>query len=498
MKDLVIYRLSQNSLATVNDLHTAIEKQRNGISYHAVHKACRQLVAQGVLRRDKKMYLISPEWVERLCKFMDRVKASYSGQKFVNMAGLKEFFEGDARTFVFDNLEEADNYRKRLQWEYLTLEGDKKPYCAMSRHLRSPLFSSERALNIMNMATKARSQAFIIVAGDTHIDRWCSDYYRNEFVRVQTGVPCAETCDTMILGDVVVQLHLSDELRTKFETTYINTSNVSDMNVSDFYNSMYRSPAAVKLTVMRNAELAQQLREQVMTRFDFKRIAVFDINGTLVDEFLVTLFAEYMMLNGKFDTKKMEEIAPLMKVPRTDASYDRSLSKIMELYAGGLKGRTVEEVSAMARSFVEEGRVPVFRQSRRLFNWVNSHYRTIAITKTTGEIMEALKSVFAFDDVLASQLEVKGGKFTGRVASSLASRAAKAKSFKAWLKSANASLEGSIAFGDMAHDFAFMEHVEKPILLNPEPKDAKIAKKRKWLVFDQSSDAAEMIAALRK
>lgn len=94
VKDLVIYRLSQNSLATVNDLHTAIEKQRNGISYHAVHKACRQLVVQGVLRRDKKMYLISPEWVERLCKFMDRVKASYSGQKFVNMAGLKEFFEG--------------------------------------------------------------------------------------------------------------------------------------------------------------------------------------------------------------------------------------------------------------------------------------------------------------------------------------------------------------------------------------------------------------------
>ncbi|MEM7815059.1 MAG: haloacid dehalogenase-like hydrolase [Candidatus Aenigmatarchaeota archaeon] len=498
-KDLIIRALATEWPLSVQQLYQRTLKHRPSISYHAVHKACRQLAARGVLKREGKAYVLSDDWLGRLCEFADKVKAGYAGKTTIMLLRLKDFHEGDSRSFTFENLEEAENYRKRLQWEYLVAEGKKEPYCGMSRHLRSPLFASERSLNIMNMATKTKSEAFMLVAGDEPIDRWCADYYRNRFVRVQTGVPCAETCDTMVLGDVVVQLHLPETLRTKLELLYLNTKNVAELSVADLYNSVYKQPADVKISVMRNSEIARQLRERIMSHFKFSEFAVFSVNGTLVDEFLVKIFAEYLALNGKFDKKAWQEIEILGTAHKKGSiTYDRYVAKVVELYADGLKGQMVEDVKALARSFVEEGRVPVFGRSKRLFNWTNSYYRTLAITKNTEEITEALKDIFAFDDVLASQLEIKNGRYTGKVKRSLASGEAKLKAFREWLKGTGMSLKGSVGFGNLADDFLFLEQVERPILLSAEPKCVAFARKRKWLVFDQRTDAVRIIDELEK
>jgi len=502
LKEQILVELCQSQKAmSTQELHGLVEKSRRGISYHAVHKAAKKLLGAGVLERQGRGYTISKVWVERVTAQLEAIRHNYLYSNPVHLPGLKEFKgEADTSAFVFENLEEADNYRKQLQWEYLVSKGAKQPFCAMSWHLRSPLFASERALNIMNMATKARSEAFIIVAGSTPIDEWCADYYRGPFVKVQTGIPCAKTCDTMVLGDTVVQLYLPLELKQRIESVYCSVSNVAELNIPEFYKRVYREAHDVKLVVIRNPEIAQQLRRQIMAHFNFDRVAFFDINGTLIDGFIVKLFAEYLTLNGKFNKARWEEMALLRKAQKKgEVAYDRYIARILELYAEGLKGQHVDEVEELARRFVDEGRVPLFRPSRRLFNWVNSYYKIITITKTTEEMVEALQGIFAFDDVIASQLEVKDGKYTGKIKRMVASKAAKAKAFSAWLKSTNMSLKGSLAFGDMWHDFVFMEHVEKPVLLGDlDQKDIAFAKRRKWLIFDRNADAGDIIRALRR
>ena len=180
VKDHVVLAIAREWPLTAQQLYERIIKERSDIGYHAVHKCCQQLLKSGVTKREEKGYLISSAWLEKVSAIVDTLKRSYVYNKPLFLPSMKDLSqEGDTRTFTFDNLAEADNYRKRMQWEYLVLDGAKHPYCAMSRHLRSPLFASERSLNIMSMATKAKSNAFIMCAGSTVIDEWCADYYRN-------------------------------------------------------------------------------------------------------------------------------------------------------------------------------------------------------------------------------------------------------------------------------------------------------------------------------
>jgi len=501
VKDQILMELGQSQKAlSVQELHNLVEKSRRGISYHAIHKAAKNLLKAGVVERQGKGYVLSKTWVEKVANYLEHVHHAYLYKKPIHLPGLKEFKEeADTRIFIFDNLEEADAYRKQLQWEYLVSKGAKEPYCAMNWHLRSSLFSSERALNIMSMATKTQSKAFMIVAGSTPIDEWCADYYRNQFVRVQTAIPCAPACDVMVLGDTVVQLYLPLELKKYIESIYLSARNVSDINIPEFYKRAYRGKHDIKLVVIKNPEIARQLRQQIMSNFGYDKIAFFDVNGTLVNGFLTKLFAEHLTVNGKFDKKKWEEIALMRAAEKSgDVLHDRYVSRVIDLYAEGLKGQSVEEIQTLAHKFVEEGRVPLFKPSRRVFNWVNSYYKTVAVTKTPEELMEAVRAVFAFDDLIASQLEVKNGKYTGKIKRRLDSRTEKDKAMKAWLNESKANLEGSVAFGNLHHDFAFLELVKKPFLIgNPDPKTALIAKRRGWPVFNESTDAYDIIEAIR-
>jgi len=502
VKEQLMLELGQSQKAlNVQELHTRIEKIRRGISYHAVHKAAKNLLKAGVVERQDKGYVLSKMWLEKASTYLESIRHNYLYDRPIKLPGMKEFKEeDDTRIFVFENLEEADTYRKQLQWEYLVSKGAKQPFCAMSCHLRSPLFASERALNIMNMATKARSKAFMIVAGNTPIDEWCADYYRNQFVHVQAGVQCAQACDTMVLGDTVVQLYLPFELKQYIESVYLSSQNVSDINIPEFYKRVYREMHDIKLVLIKNPEIAQQLQQQIMKNFDFDKVAFFDVNGTLVDSFLPRIFAEYLAFNDKFDKEKWHQMQMMRTAEKQGTvAHDRYISKTLQLYAEGLKGQSVEEIKTMANKFVEEGRIPLFGTSRRLFNWVSSHYKTIAITKTPEEIMEALQGVFAFDDVLAAQLEVKDGKYTGKMKRTLASKADKTKAFKEWLSKTQTNLDGSIGFGNLSHDFSFLEQVTKPVLVgNPDAESIRVAKRRRWLVFNESSDARDIIKALEK
>ena len=65
VKELLLLELGQSQKAlTVQELHGLIEKMRHGISYHAIHKAAKNLVKAGVLERREKGYALSKTWME--------------------------------------------------------------------------------------------------------------------------------------------------------------------------------------------------------------------------------------------------------------------------------------------------------------------------------------------------------------------------------------------------------------------------------------------------
>jgi len=270
VRNLVIQALGEEWPLNVRRLHTKIERQRPGVSYHAVHKAVQQLVCEAIVKRGEAGYIIDSDWVQRALSLLEGMKNRKCGEcgTPLYLPDLKNFKEGDSKTFIFENLAEADTYRKKLQMEYCSQPNCQHPYCGIALHLRTPVTYTERSMNILDALSKRGVQAYIVVAGATPIDKWCADYYRNEFVNVQIGISSSESCETMILGDIVTQLYISAPVLERISQIYSTTRNVAELNIPEFYRHIYQHKAETKFIVMRNSEIAAQLRTWVMSCFE--------------------------------------------------------------------------------------------------------------------------------------------------------------------------------------------------------------------------------------
>jgi phosphoserine phosphatase len=496
MKDLIILTLSQEWPLTVRKIHNAIEKSRASVTYHAVHKAVRQLVKQGVLKKERNGYLISIEWIEQMSGLVEGMKNNYLYNKPLYLPGLKEFKqEGDTQIFTFENLAEADSYRKRLQWEYLSSKAAKPPYCGMSMYARSPVVYTEKSLDLLKAATGGKTPVYLLYAGNTAVDRWAADYYRNEYTFVKTGVDLAKDCETMIMGDVVTQIYVPQKIMKYLQGLYSRVKDVNEVNVQEFYRQVYLTKADVKFVVIRNPEIAKQLREQVLSHFRRDKISVFDIDGLLVHRSYMPDFASFLEAKGLFGKEQAAEIRRLAaQLEAKKIKYDAYVKGFKKAYLAGIKGKKFSEIAAASREFVSARHDENFAFSIKLFKLVRSYRKVLAITRLPKEAVIGLQALFPWDELISSEIKVKDDVMTGELCRDLTSEG-KFSETKRWLDS-GVDLKGSIGFGDTHRDLPFLARVEIPIAISPDEKLKAIARKRGWLIFNGNEGADAFMAKL--
>ncbi len=499
VKDLIILTLSQEWPLTVRKIHNAIEKSRASVTYHAVHKAVRQLVKQNVLKKERNGYLISIEWIEQMSGLVEGMKNNYLYNKPLYLPGLKEFKqEGDTQVFIFDNLAEADSYRKRLQWEYGNRKGAKQPYVSMGLHFRTPLLYTEKSRDLSSVASKFSITCYLVVTGKTPVDEWCADFYRLQKHFVKTGVPSAQNCEINVLGDTIVQAYLPPQVRQRIHDIYSNVKDVSEINHQDFYKQIYLTKGDVKIVVMKNPEIAEQIRNQVIANFRNEKVAVFDIDGTFVDPAFPVEATEMLNAKGLLNAGEGKELAELCgQYKAGKLKRDKFADAYMKIYPKAVKGKAAASIEEAIAKFVEENTFRfIYPHAEKLYSLVHSYRKAIVFTRLPVEFVRSLSGMFVFDEIISTKLELSGGIFTGKVAANLCMPGSKEKAFVKWLQSNGSSLKGSLGFGDRYHDLSFLSRVDMPFVLNPDEKLAKVAKQNRWPAYN--GDTAKLLFKVRE
>ena len=497
VKSHAINILSQEWPLNVRKLHTKVEVYRPGVSYHAVHKVVQQLLEDGVLKQEKAGYMLNVDWLSAIIELITSVKSRHSSKNSLDLPKLSQLHEGESRTFTFENLVEADKYRKQLQWEYLT--GDAQfPYCATALHLRTPVVKSEAAMDTLSKASISDTDCYIAVEGDTPVDEWCADYYNNTNVRVQTAAKHGSKCEIMVIGDAFTQLHLPEHILKKMEEMYTRAKDLSELNISEFYREIYQAPSQIKFTVSRNADIANQLRRQILAHFETNKFAFCDIENTLVDGRFIIEAIGHLNKNNLFNEKGNELLKAMQLFARGKTDRSKFVPLALKMYASAIKGQSAKAVQKALNEFCEEhGHRFIFKHASRAFSTLRAKRRVVAITAFPEEIVLALRSKLAFDGALCTQLEITNGKYTGRITKNLGIPGAKREEFEAWLKKTGRNLEGSVGLGDSVDDIGFLERTSFPIAVNPDAQLAKVARCNKWFVFD-GKDQSRLLAYVKK
>lgn len=221
-----------------------------------------------------------------------------------------------------------------------------------------------------------------------------------------------------------------------------------------------------------------------------KKVAVFDIDGTLFRSSLFLELVERLIEKGilPITMRHTYEDAYVGWLDRK-GDYESYVRSVVESFIQNIKGVSFDEVSAIAGEVIEEKKHRLYRYTRDLVQQLKSKgYYLLAISHSPFFIVEGFGYELGFDKVYGFFYETgPTGNFTGEVEdrdlilnkSAVLERA---------VRKAGLTLDGSIGVGDTESDIPMLERVEIPIAFNPNKALFEHAKKRGWRIIVERKD----------
>lgn len=227
-----------------------------------------------------------------------------------------------------------------------------------------------------------------------------------------------------------------------------------------------------------------------------KKLAVFDLDGTLYDGNIIT---GYILHHRKHKVNRL----PLY-------AYFASHSILIPLWKLGLLSEmTTRELWARDLSWATFGMSE--QSGYRCFEWIASNYvlplirqdvyelvdkrskdgcQVILVSGTPTPLLEIIANKLGFREFVGTPLRVANGKYTGKVERPTAQGKGKVERLKQHLgdKITEVDWASSFAYADSITDEPLLSLFGNPIAVYPDPKLADIANRLGWKIFGEIRD----------
>lgn len=223
---------------------------------------------------------------------------------------------------------------------------------------------------------------------------------------------------------------------------------------------------------------------------DFKKIAVFDIDGTIFRSSLLIEIVKNFINEGIFSAKlKKDYRKAYEKWLNRRGTYDEYIETVVEIFNENIKGVKRKDFLRIGRRIIKFSGSRVYRFTRDLvLKLKREKYYLVAISYSPRDIVEAFCHGLGFDKVYGRIYEYdKKGVFTGGVLyTDLIND--KSKILKRFISKYGFTLCDSVGVGDTESDIPFLKLVERPICFNPNKKLYDKGKRFGWEIIVERKD----------
>lgn len=219
-----------------------------------------------------------------------------------------------------------------------------------------------------------------------------------------------------------------------------------------------------------------------------KKLAIFDIDGTIFRRSLMVELMKEMVYDGVFpiEAEKLVEREYHDWVNRK-CSYQLYIDKVVDVYKKMLKGCRQEDVIVSGKKVIKYFRERRYVYARNLLEELRETHFLLSISGSPVEIVDEYNNYLKFDKMIGTIFEVdKRGRYTGKILLNGAKE--KEKILNDFLRVNDFDLRGSIGIGDTEYDSVFLDKVERPIAFNPNGNLVKIAEEKGWEMIIEKKD----------
>ncbi|KAF1069798.1 MAG: putative phosphatase [Pseudomonas citronellolis] len=209
-------------------------------------------------------------------------------------------------------------------------------------------------------------------------------------------------------------------------------------------------------------------------------LVIFDLDETLIDGDCSSLWSQRMASLGWVDTESF-----VRRDQQMMAAYARgelAMEEYMRFTLEPLMGRSVEEVEREVDTFVEDVIEPlIFSEAcATLARHRAAGDRPLVVSASGVHLVSPIAARIGIEEVLAIDLEILNGHYTGHTTGTLTFREGKVLRLLDLLDGNDAPLADAHFYSDSRNDLPLLKLVGHPHTVNPDPVLREYAETNGW------------------
>jgi len=209
--------------------------------------------------------------------------------------------------------------------------------------------------------------------------------------------------------------------------------------------------------------------------------AFFDMDKTLINDFSAKKFMSTRLFSGKTSIK---EYLTQFMTAMVFALGNRDFEILTKIAALGVKGIAEKAFIDLGQAVFDDALAnTIYPESRDL---IAAHrakgHRVVIISAATSYQIAPIAKELGIEDVYSTNMELRKGKFTGRV-SEMCWGEGKARAARTFAKKYDIDMSKSYFYSDSYDDFPLFKIVGKPVATNPDSRLSQVAFEQDWPIL---------------
>jgi putative phosphoserine phosphatase/1-acylglycerol-3-phosphate O-acyltransferase len=209
--------------------------------------------------------------------------------------------------------------------------------------------------------------------------------------------------------------------------------------------------------------------------------AFFDMDRTLINDFSAKKFMTTRLFSGKTTIKEyLTQFATALVFSSGNRDFE-ILTKIAALGVKGIKESAFKELGQLV--YDDYLADTIYPESRELIaSHIAKGHRVVIISAATSYQIEPIAKELGIDKVYSTTMELRKGKFTGRV-SEMCWGEGKARAARSFAKENDVDLSKSYFYTDSIEDYPLLKIVGNPVATNPDSTLSQLAFENNWPIL---------------
>ncbi len=222
------------------------------------------------------------------------------------------------------------------------------------------------------------------------------------------------------------------------------------------------------------------------------RLAIFDLDNTLIAGDSDHAWGEFMVAEGMVDPQVYKEANDQFYVDYERGELD--LEAYLNFSLEPLTRYSLEQLSQLHDKFLHQVVEPMMLPKAKalLQQHRDQGDYLLIITSTNGFITKPIGKALGVDDILATEAEILEDRYTGKMTGTPCFQAGKITRLQQWLDKAESqgfygSMKDCYFYSDSLNDLPLMLEVENPVAVDPDDALRAHADKAGWPIISLRS-----------